>query len=435
MYDRNKMYKRRIKQWGLDKNNKDDEMRAIVRKTKARLRQGKRSKIHVRGKEISDEEVIRYWKRKGISIDDVIAHRAASVTPEAVNIVTPVPSRVATPLSLALPERIFTAIRDYCEGSFASGNWGYEDPSFLCYTRKVQGDPMEDLNNFVHDSVTARKLFSYHRYQEAGRILDSVFSNFKKILLAEHPETLSIILGTVICFRLDGWDEVGMAILRHFCALGEFVVGKQHPLRLICGWLASADAFQSHEIIAMCFQSMTDQMESFVGPMHYSTLVHRAQYINEIISARDQCEELLQKLLEQCELHLGSSDLRTHHLRYQLARHYYTSGQYAEALRMGQDLIAHIQYSQSPNWYRIHYYTTHLVLVALSQWALGEMSSAEANFREAIAVRVSEWGTRDSRAGLWLVQLEDMLLNMGRWSCADEVRNTRMSMLDPTEVL
>ena len=116
------MYKRRIKQWGLDKKNKDDEMRAIVRKTKARLDQGKRSKIHVRGKAIGDEEVIRYFKRKGISIDDIIAYRAASVTPEAVEIVTPVPSRVATPTSLAVPERILTAIRDYFEGSFASGN-------------------------------------------------------------------------------------------------------------------------------------------------------------------------------------------------------------------------------------------------------------------------------------------------------------------------
>ena len=45
IYDRNKMYKRRIKQWGLDKNNKDDDMRFIVHKTKARLDQGKQSKI------------------------------------------------------------------------------------------------------------------------------------------------------------------------------------------------------------------------------------------------------------------------------------------------------------------------------------------------------------------------------------------------------
>ena len=53
-----KMYKRRIKQWGLDKKNKDDEMRFIVHKIKARLDQGKQSKVHVRGKAIDDKEVI-----------------------------------------------------------------------------------------------------------------------------------------------------------------------------------------------------------------------------------------------------------------------------------------------------------------------------------------------------------------------------------------
>ena len=435
MYDSTKMYKRRIKQWGLDKNNKDEEMRAIVHKTKARLDQGKRSKIHVRGKAVDDKEVIRNWRRKGISIDDVIAHRAASVTPEAVEIVTPVPSRVATPTSLAVPERIFAAIRDYFEGSFTSGNWVYENPEILCYTRKVQGHPLRDLEDLLNYSITACFLFENHRSYEAGRFLISMTATLKKILLAEHPQTLSQILGTVRRVRSEGRDEISIAILRQFCALGEFVVGKEHPLRLICGWLASADAFQFNEIIARCLQSVADQLESLVGPMHYSTLTSRAKHINETIHARDQREKLLQNLLGQCELHFGSSDVRTRYLLHELACHYYAGGQHAEALRMGQDLIAHAQYRQSPSSASLHYYTTELSLVAYSQWVLGQMSLAEANLREAIALRVSEWGARDSSAGLWLVTLENWLAEMGRWSCAAEVRETRTGMLDPTDVI
>ena len=433
MYDRNKMYKRRIKQWGLDKNNKDDEMRAIVHKTKARLDQGKRTKIHVRGNAIGDKEVIRYWRRKGKSVDDVIAYRPASVTPEAVEIVTPVPSRVATPTSLAVPERIFAEIHDYFEGSFTSGNWVYDNPEEFCSTRKGQENPIVDLHILMNHSLAACHLFSNHRCQDAGRMLDSVFSKFKKILSAEHPQTLSQILDTVICVRIKGRNEMGMAILRQFCALGEIVVGKQHPLRLICGWLASAHAFQFDEIIARCFQSVTDQLESFVGPMHYSTLISRAGNINEIIYARDQREELLQNLLGQCELHLGSSDVRTHHLRYELARHHHVSGQHAETLRVGQDLFAHIQYGQSPSETSLHYYILGLYVVAHSQWALGQMSLAEASLREAIALGVFEWGVCDSLAGLSLVYLEIWLAEMGRWSCAAEVRETRMGMLDPPE--
>ena len=429
------MYKRRIKQWGLDKNSKDDEMRAIVRKLKARLDQGKRSKIHVRGKAVGDKEVIRYWRRKGISIDDVIAHRTASVTPEAVEILTPVPSRVATPTSLAVPERIFAAIRGYIEGSFASGTWVYDDPKLSCSTRKVQGDPTIYLDDLVNQSLTVCQLFSNDLYEEAGRILISLSSKFQKILSAEHPHTLRDILRTVMTVSLEGRNEIGMAVLRQFFALGEFVVGKEHPLRLICGWLASADAFQFDEIIARCLQSMTDHLERLVGPMHYSTLIFRTKYINETIYARDQREELLQSLLGQCELYLGSLDMRTYHLRYELTHHYYSCGQYAEALRVGQDLMTHVQYDQLSNTDHYFYHAFGLHLVALSQWGLGQTFLAEANLRKAIALRVSEWGTRDGLAGLCLVNLEQLLVEMGREMCAAEVREIRMGMLDPTEVL
>ncbi len=88
MFIRVKMYKKRFTEWGLGKNNRDSEMRAIVRKNKQRRDRGKQSIIHIRGKAIDDGEVTRYWKRKGISIDDVITHRTASATPEAVQLFT-----------------------------------------------------------------------------------------------------------------------------------------------------------------------------------------------------------------------------------------------------------------------------------------------------------------------------------------------------------
>ena len=344
-------------------------------------------------------------------------------------IVTPVPSRVATPTSLAVPERIFTAIRDYLAGSFASGNWGYENPQLSCYSRKNHQNLTRDLDDFVTGSMTACDLFSNHHYQEAGRILLSVSSGLKSILLVEDPHALGDILFTVMLVRRRDRNEIGMAILRQLCALGEFVVGKGHPLRLICGWLASADACHFDDIIARCLQSVIDQFESFIGPMHHSTLYFRTQCIHAVIHARDQREELLQNLLRQCELHFGSSDERTYYFRYELAYHYYDGDQFAEVMRVGQDLIAYAQNGH------LDFYTLGLSLLALSQWALGQMSLAEANLRETIALRISERGTRDSAAVFWLVHLEQLLMEMGRWSCAAEAREKRMSMLDPAEIL
>lgn len=66
------MYKDRIKQWGLDKKHKEDEMRAIVRKRKQRKDRGKDSVFSIRGRTIDDAELARYFKRKGLTIEEVI---------------------------------------------------------------------------------------------------------------------------------------------------------------------------------------------------------------------------------------------------------------------------------------------------------------------------------------------------------------------------
>ena len=405
-------------------------MRAIARKTKERSAQGKQSKIRVRGRSIDEEEVIRYWNRKRQSIADVIAHRTTSVTPEAVELVTPVPSRIATPTSLAVPERIFALIRDYIEGSFASGNWIYDDPEEPCRTNKIQGDSEDYLDDFWNDSITVCQLFSNHQYREAGVFLSSMTSKFKGILLAEDPETLGVILWSVMNFRIYRRNEIGMENLRQFCAMGEIVMGEKHPLRLICGWLTSADVVQFDDIIGRCFQSMADHFESSIGPMNNSSLTYRAQYIKQFTAARSEREELLKDLLKQCELHLGPFDLRTLELRYNLAHIYYEHGKIVEVLKVGQDLVAHAQHGRS-----VWFHSAGLSYVAVSQYCLGQTLLAEENLREAIQLLVSRWGPCDSAARQWLVILEVWLMEMGRWSCAAEVRKTWMATIDPTDLI
>ncbi|KAK3172044.1 hypothetical protein OEA41_004128 [Lepraria neglecta] len=118
-----KMYKTHVNKWGLDKKNKENEMRAIVRKHKQRADLGKRCILRVRGRPMDFAEVVRYWHRKGVSVDDVISRRTASPTPEAVECFTPVPSPITTPQVLATPERIYRNVRDYFAGSFDAGTW------------------------------------------------------------------------------------------------------------------------------------------------------------------------------------------------------------------------------------------------------------------------------------------------------------------------
>ncbi|KAI4273958.1 MAG: hypothetical protein L6R38_006221 [Xanthoria sp. 2 TBL-2021] len=61
-----RQYKRRISEWHLDKNVKDEEMRAIIAVEAMRLRQGKKSTFYVRGRLVDRKKIDRFVQRKRI---------------------------------------------------------------------------------------------------------------------------------------------------------------------------------------------------------------------------------------------------------------------------------------------------------------------------------------------------------------------------------
>ena len=60
-----RQYKRKITEWRLDKNVKDDEMRAILLMQEARRKEGKGSAFYVRGRLVSSKKTERFRQRKG----------------------------------------------------------------------------------------------------------------------------------------------------------------------------------------------------------------------------------------------------------------------------------------------------------------------------------------------------------------------------------
>ena len=423
MFYREKMYKTRIKQWGLDKKNKANEMRAIVRKKKQLGDQGKSTAFRVRGQVVDYEDVVRYWERKGVRIDDVIAQRSNSKTPEAVDCFVSLPSPTRTPESMTVPERILVSIRDYCKGSFETGTWVVTDPRRNCETTKVQEDPLAHLSALHTQSSLACKLFAGNQFEEAGQTLVSATSEIKRILLAEHPDTLQCLFTTLASIFRQGRYEIALAILRQFSALAEILVGEGHPLRCICGSLASIHPSQFEDIIARCKRSTSDQFENFLGPMNGSTLLSRIFLIQGVDIDSDMSYKVfqLQALLRKCETTLESHDPRTCHIRKELAWYYYQKSDYVEAIRLGWDIVAHAQHADC-SLYSIILLTGGLWLVAASQYALGETDSAEAYLREAIDIRLLELGPHETLAVDYLVTLEEWLVEKGQLRSAAEVR-------------
>ena len=83
------MYKDRITKWRLEKKNKQIDMLAILRKKTQRDAVGKQSSFRVRGRPVTIEEVLHYFKRKK-SAGDEDAYNAP--TPSDVSCRTPSPT-------------------------------------------------------------------------------------------------------------------------------------------------------------------------------------------------------------------------------------------------------------------------------------------------------------------------------------------------------
>lgn len=428
-----KMYKTRVKQWGLDKKSKENEMRAIVRKKKQLGDQGKRITFRVRNRSVDYKDVVRYWERKGVSIDDVIAQRAESKTPEAVDCFTSPASPIMMPESMVIPERILVSIRDYCKGSFENRTW-LATPDGNCTTTKVQGDPVVHLNALSKHCETARALFANSHFQEAGQSLLSATSEIKRILSAEHPLTLTCLFEIGATLFHARRHEIALAILRQFSALAEILVGERHPLRFICGWLALMHPSQCEDIIIRCSRSIGDHFENLVGPMNWPTLISRL-FIQLVDVGHDLSHKtfLLQGLLHQCQATLGSLDFRTCETRLSLAYHFIMKRDYVKAVRLGWDIVAHAQRPECLE-FGVGHYAAGLWIVATSHYAMGETFSAELYLREAIDVLVSESGPHDGQARIWLLTLEDWLREQGQLGSAAQVQaRWKKSLQDSTD--
>ena len=421
------MYKTRIEKWGLDKKNKEPEMRAIVRKNKQRAEQGKRSNFRVRKRHLNFAEVVRYWERKGVTIDEVIARSTASPTPEAVECFTPVPSPITPPEDLTTPEYILRIIRGYIAASFESGTWVKTNPQRRCYSIKdsLGVDYSMEFSQFC--SLAAR-LLATKNFDEMEGTFSAASAMSRKMLLAEDPTTLNIILRLIALLQSGNEREIALRILRQLSATSKELLGESHPLCLFCAWLAAMPWSQVKDIVTRCFDVVIDGFESLVGPMHVSTLSCRLS-----TNYMDINLAILRRLLDKCESALGSYDGRTSDVRSWLMYCTFDEGHYAEAKRMAEDLLEHVRRNQEriePGWVS----TMSHEIIALCQYDLGEPHSAITHLEVAIHIRIREVGAQDVWVSTWLLTLEKWYIEQGQLGAATVARDRRIKLLELTEV-
>ncbi len=425
---RDRMYPQRIKDWGLDKNNKDKEMRAIVRNVADRAAHGKVSKIRVRGRSCDYQDVVRYWKRKKMLVDDILARRSMSKTPDDVKVCTPLLSPIRTPEVLAIPERILVMLRDYHRGSFDAGTWRSVGEHRLCETTKVTEDGSNAICELHSRIIYACALFNEDFSKEAGQFLNRAFRIIRGIVFTEGPETFQQLLRILSDTSRRGRTEIELAVIRYFSSMGGVLLGDQHPFKLICGWLASLDlADQGHDM-AMLRRSIEVIYEAFkesLGPLHFTLISSFLDTFKLGLWGKNDTGSqnlAFQTLLHECEDVLGPDDDRTLEVRLTMAYYYRDRCEYFAAIEQAQALVA-----QNTS---ILYHIRGLKEIARSRYHLQEIHPAFRALAQGIDKAIDEWGAGDSETQRMMLELENLMADQGMPEAAAQMGVERLRGLE-----
>lgn len=422
------MYKARMTRWKLDKNSKENEMKAMVRKHKQRQNEGKESVFLVRGKTFTYKDLVRYWERKRLTVDDIVAQRSFSKTPEAVRCVTPVPRPITPPRALAIPERILACTVAYHKGSFESGAWAKgTDVNDRDSISKSHVDPINDFQALWGHLNLACDLFANNEFEEAGQALITGTSNLQEILTANDHRTVQFLCSIVLTMNHAKRPEIASAILRYLNALGEVILGRTHPLSQVCGLLASIEQSQLESLVTAAYEIIIDVFESELGPFSFETLSARLSCIEECVLRQNPEQSVLnlKGLLQQYETRHGLHDSQTFDVREILGYSFFVGREYRDALQIYQYTIDHDNIRNDQDALQMSLWYSGLCWIGLH-----EIDRGEENMKKAIAVRLSQRGPQDAVTRRYLLEFENHRNEWGRLEAAARVREQRRQIME-----
>jgi hypothetical protein len=427
------MYKNKITQWGLDKNNKENEIRAIVRKTTQRAAVGKKSVARIRGRVLDPEEIQRYLKRKSHSMESAQVHSAS--TPPRLECFTPseIPASPRTPEVFSIPEHIFTMIQDYITGSFQSGTWICKNLWSECHSIKrcyAADAALSDLQRWLK---LACGLFDTASSEEGIRMLAAAVVGIKDILMAEAPEVFIRLFALILNLKSRGRPDIILRILGQFADMAAIVLPTRHPIGQICRHLMSLDSHQLTNIVSLAFQSVVDRFESILGQTSYSALTFRTEcHVTQADDLR-QKESSFRGLLQKCISVRGGCDDVCLRLLLLIVRNLLDQKRFVEAEDTALDSVARASHSDTE--FTAYYYCESLRALGRAQSALGKISLAELSFWQAIEHSVSTWGWRNAMTLDYLFHLETVLVKWGKHTSAAKVRTQRREIIESLDVI
>ncbi|KAK4234955.1 Clr5 domain-containing protein [Achaetomium macrosporum] len=235
-----KMYRTRIRKWGIDKNNKAVEVAYMLRLKKQRDVLGKKSCFFIRNRPVDWEDIERYlartpdfWVKHGRDSFDSSKY-ALEITcktppPESPRTVPAcLPTKLDAAQELRVHEEILRFFRDYTEGSFERGLW-HLSPAHKRYFGPGGAEANARLNAW-YDKV--RNVSDWPgRDADAVRLVNYLLDDLPQII-RDHDFTVFPALMRC-CFYLSARrPALGRAVVQFVAKLCGIILGEKHPMSL-----------------------------------------------------------------------------------------------------------------------------------------------------------------------------------------------------------
>lgn len=399
-----RMYKTRIRQWGLDRKRKAPEMRFAYWVSEKRRKQGKSTAIRIRQEVVNEQDIQHYFKRHPRPTTVEMMHDMA--TPSELDYATP---RPLTPIALSSTDNeMFGATDDHdveeIEPTFADSAFGFSMD--ICFDaleafadnalalspfthptptqpalrnlheyfggtffdsdywkpwatlplsrshrrRGYQSDPVDDDPYETYDEPgqlvgsieVAIRLFEARRAMEAGRLLDIAFSTLRQLLLQQHPQFVTSILLLIQLLQKKDLPDLLFMLLRNLTDMSAIVLSPKHPLTNTIAALAQSSG---EDVLEPAFEYILSIYNSKAGELHAQHLESSYIYAWSMLQKgrRDKAWEALSKLLEIYSEHIESTDMRLRQVLYSLAQIAISDGDIAGADKILQDVQTRIE--------------------------------------------------------------------------------------------
>lgn len=418
------MYKFRIKKWGLDKKHKEHEARAIIHMHTSRL--GKATRIRLRGQSVDINNVLSYFKRKRIAIEDVLSSEAATlqdlVCETPVMSPRPMPQRtlsaelhcLESPDRFKTAELLCTEIREYILASFGTGRWVSHGLDKYCQSKKVsfaKGGPL-DLFREVQNACS---LFDCKRPVQAVQTLSKGFASIKIIVADQSLGALPYLIRSVALLLVRQLKLEVLSLCKQLCSMAAIVGSRGDRVThffknifLRIALLARDD--EANDFLLAALQSLIDSYVEVLDPCHLQT-VQAASTLTRVMSILDGPGSLvgpLRALYGSMERQQGPGAWQSLLLLFELVDVHVDCRQFQAAETALLEIIG--QATLLNRWSRSR---TTVSLLCYSHYRISHVQAQQGNFSQAeISLREAQilsqdvlygddWEVMSPRTCLW----------------------------------